>query len=87
MNCYLCETPGAQCATAVDGNRQRVVCRGGSCGEYVVTQRAIDRLMEGGPNKAVLVEMVLRADAKSRVLDIAVAADGLVQTSELASAD
>lgn len=87
VNCYLCETPGAQGATADDGNRQRVTCRSGSCGQYVETQRAIRRLVEGGPNKVVLVEMVQRANARSRVLDISVADDGLVQTTELAPAD
>ncbi|WP_156401353.1 hypothetical protein [Duganella sp. Root1480D1] len=52
-----------------------------------MTQRAIRRLVEGGPNKVVLVEMVQRANARSRVLDISVADDGLVQTTELAPAD
>lgn len=55
------------------------------CGEYVVSQHAIRRLEEGGPNKEVLVEMVHQANAKSRVLDISVADDGLVQTTELAA--
>lgn len=87
MNCFLCGTPGVACVSADHGNRQKVICQSGGCGEYVVTQRAIRRLEEGGPNKEVLVEMVQRANVKLRVLDISVADDGLVQTTELAAQD
>lgn len=85
MNCFLCGTPGAACVSADHGRRQKVLCQFGGCGEYLVSQRAIRRLEEGGPNKEVLVEMVQRANARSLALDIAVADDGLVQTTEIAA--
>jgi hypothetical protein len=40
-------------------------------------------LEEGGPNKEVLVEMVHLANERAGVLDISVASDGLLQTTEV----
>lgn len=83
MKCILCDTPGALSESADHGNRQRIACTSPGCGKYVITSRAVRRIEEGGPNKAVLAEMVQRANARARALDISVANDGLVQAVEI----
>lgn len=83
MKCFLCDTPGAMGESADHGNRQRVACVAPGCGRYVITSRAIRRLEEGGPNKAVLVELVRVANERAGELDISVASDGLLQTTEI----
>lgn len=83
MKCFLCDTVGALSESADHGNRQRIACVSPGCGNYVITSRAIRRLEEGGPNKEVLVELVRLANEKSGVLDISVASDGLLQTTEI----
>ncbi len=82
--CPLCGTPGALCQAADYGNRQHVVCRTGNCGEYVMTNHAMRRVKEGGPNREVLAEMVRQANSRSRLLDISVGGDGLIVASEVA---
>lgn len=83
MKCFLCDTAGALSESADHGNRKRIACVSPGCGNYVITSRAIRRLEEGGPNKEVLVELVRLANEKSGVLDISVASDGLLQTTEI----
>lgn len=83
MKCFLCDSTGASSESADHGNRQRIVCVAPGCGHYVITSRAIRRLEEGGPNKEVLVEMVHLANERAGVLDISVASDGLLQTTEV----
>ena len=83
FECYLCATPGAVSVDDDHGNRHRVACQGVGCGRYVITNHAIRRLAEGGPNKEVLCQLVNRANSKARLLDIFVAADGLVQATEI----
>ncbi len=81
--CFLCDTTGALAELADHGNRQHIACLAPGCGNYVISSRAIRRLEEGGPNKEVLVEMVRLANARVGVLDISVASDGLLQTTEI----
>lgn len=82
FECYLCGTLGASRVSVDYGNRQSITCVAPSCGDYVITNHAIRRLEEGGPNKEVLCELVRRANSRSRVLDIFVA-EGLVQSTEI----
>jgi hypothetical protein len=82
MNCLLCGAADPAREYVGIGALQ-VVCRSPSCGQYSISVEATRRLAEGGPNKQVLVEMVRRANERSRVLDIFVADDGLLQADEL----
>lgn len=83
LKCFLCNTVGAVCESADHGNRQRITCVAPGCGNYVITSGAIQRLEEGGPNKEVLAELVRLANERTGVLDISVASDGLLQTTEI----
>jgi hypothetical protein len=86
MKCFLCDSAGAMSESADHGNRQRIACVAPGCGSYVITSRAIRRLEEGGPNREVLIEMVRLANDRAGMLDISVASDGLLQTTEVLSA-
>lgn len=86
MKCFLCDSTGALSESADHGNRQRIACVAPGCGSYVISSRAIRRLEEGGPNRAVLVEMVRLANERAGELDISVANDGLLQATEVRSA-
>ena len=87
MKCFLCGTPGAVSESVGDGNRRLVACASTNCGKYLITDGAVKRLEAGGPNKEVLTELVKRAIEQTRVLDISVATDGLLETAEVCSAD
>jgi hypothetical protein len=84
--CVLCGTPGASEVTTDHGNRHNISCPSIRCGRYVITGAAIRRLETGGPQKSVLLEMVRRANMHSKVLEIFVAGDGLLQAVELPGA-
>lgn len=81
--CFLCSAPGADCQHADNGNRLRITCQGERCGSYVITRRAVQRLLEGGPNRDVLAEMVRQANNRARILDISVGGDGLILANEV----
>lgn len=49
-----------------------------------MTNHAVRRVKEGGPNREVLAEMVRQANSRSRLLDISVGGDGLIVASEVA---
>lgn len=83
VTCFLCDTPGAGCKPEDDGNRQRIACQADACGTYVITNRAVRRLEEGGPNRDVLAEMVRQANSRARILDISVGGDGLILANEV----
>jgi len=83
VSCFLCGAPGASSAIADHGNRCNIACSSARCGKYAITSGAISRLESGGPEKSVLVEMVRRANLHSKVLEIFVAGDGLLQATEL----
>jgi len=82
-SCVLCETPGVLCIVTDLGKRHRINCSSPRCGNYVITDNAMGRLSTGGPQKSVLIEMVRRANKHSKVLEIFVAGDGLLQAYEL----
>lgn len=84
MNCPLCDTQGATSEATDFGNRQRITCRAGCCGEFVITHHAARRLREGGPNREVLAEMVRQANSRKHLLDISVGGDGLIVANDVA---
>lgn len=83
VSCFLCGAPGASSVVTDHGHRQNINCVSARCGSYVITKGAIRRLESGGPQKSVLIEMVRRANKHSKVLEIFVAGDGLLQATEL----
>jgi len=83
VSCVLCDAPEAWCIVSDHGKRHNINCSSPRCGKYVITDNAMRRLVTGGPQKSVLIEMVRRANHHSKVLEIYVAGDGLLQATEL----
>lgn len=83
VSCILCGTPGSSSVITDHGERHNINCSSPRCGRYVITDGAVRRLATGGPQKSVLIEMVRRANQHSKVLEIYVAGDGLLQATEL----
>lgn len=83
VECYLCGAPDASRVAVDHGNRLTVRCPGPGCGNYIITQHALRRLEQGGPNREVLAELAYQASSRARILDIYVAGDGLLQAVEM----
>lgn len=83
VSCVLCGTPGASSHVSDYGNRTNFACVSERCGTYIITNSALRRLESGGPQKSVLIEMVWRAKLHTKILEIFVAGDGMLQVTEL----
>jgi len=83
VSCVLCGSPGALSHISDYGNRTNFACVSERCGTYVITNSALRRLESAGPQKSVLIEMARRAKLHTKMLEIFVASDGMLQVTEL----
>lgn len=80
--CVLCGYPAE--ITDVDrGNRRYVACSNASCGDYEISRRAAQALAANPDRKRLLREVVARANAEGRVLEIFVDAAGNFDTTSV----
>lgn len=83
LDCPLCGSPREKSVSMDGGIRHYIHCQSTRCGRYVIAGEALERLTSGGPQKSVLIEMVRHANQNSKLLEIFVAGDGLLQATEL----
>lgn len=80
--CVLCEA--AVMVEETDrGNRTYIACTNTNCGDYEISKRAACELGNSAERKEVLREMVSLANQKGQVLEIFIAADGVLQASAI----
>ncbi len=80
--CVICDKP-ATAERTDHGNRKYINCSNNKYGDYEVDNRAAEKIAGSADQKAMLQELVGRANDGGKILDISIASDGLLQANSV----